>query len=157
MYTFSGIVYRIWAVAVIFFLIGVGCIVRSRIGKMDFDKECCLIGTFGVLFGIFLAICYTMYIVFPNVNSFHGVFYKEYSNSRVAPPLPFTIEYNFYDDSSEIRVCYLDVFSKKEIIPEGFILDEEYIIYYEANTKVIVGVEKDSSQLLPNASGLKKK
>ena len=29
----------------------------------------------------------------------------------------------------------------QEIIPEGFLEDKEYIIYYEASTNIIVGVE----------------
>ena len=138
---YSGIIYRIWAVGGAMVLLGIACLLVSGIRTKSFSKECFLAGVLCTLYGLGTAVYYIAQLVSPDVSSLHGVFYEEYRNSRVAPPLPFTMEYSFYDENNDSRVFYLDVLSKKEIIPEGFEVDKEYIIYYEASTNIIVGAE----------------
>ena len=138
---YSGIIYRIWAVGGAMVLLGIACLLVSGIRTKSFSKQCFLAGVLCVIYGLGTAVYYIAQLVSPDVSSLHGVFYEEYRNSRVAPPLPFTMEYSFYDENNDSRVFYLDVLSKKEIIPEGFLEDKEYIIYYEASTNIIVGVE----------------
>lgn len=138
---YSGITYRIWAEAGVIVLIGIGCLLASGIRTKSFSKQCFWAGVLCVVYGLGTAVYYIVQLVSPDVASLHGVFYEEYRNSRVAPPLPFTMEYSFYDENNDSRVLYLDVLSKKEIIPEGFLEDKEYIIYYEASTNIIIGVE----------------
>lgn len=138
---YSGITYRIWAEAGVIVLIGIGCLLASGFRSKSFSKQCFWAGVFGVVYGLGTAVYYIAQLVSPDVASLHGVFYEEYRNSRVAPPLPFTMEYSFYDENNDSRVFYLDVISKKEIIPEGFAEGEEYIIYYEPSTNIIIGVE----------------
>ena len=138
---YSGITYRIWAEAGVIVLIGIGCLLASGFRSKSFSKQCFWAGVLGVVYGLGTAAYYVAQLVSPDVSSLHGVFHEEYRNSRVAPPLPFTMEYSFYDENNDSRVFYLDVLSKKEIIPEGFLEDKEYIIYYEASTNIIVGVE----------------
>ena len=141
---YSGIIYRIWAVGGAMVLLGIACLLVSGIRTKSFSKECFLAGVLGALYGLGTAVYYIAQLVSPDVVSFHGVFYEEYRNSRVAPPLPFTMEYSFYDENNDSRVFYLDVLSKKEIIPEGFLEDNEYIIYYDTSTNIIVRVETKS-------------
>lgn len=138
---YSGITYRIWAEAGVIVLIGIGCLLASGIRTKSFSKQCFWAGVLCVVYGLGTAVYYIVQLVSPDVASLHGVFYEEYRNSRVAPPLPFTMEYSFYDENNDSRVFYLDILSKKEIIPEGFLEDKEYIIYYETSTNIIVGVE----------------
>lgn len=66
----------------------------------------------------------------------------------MAPPLPFTDEYVFYNGEGKKQEYYLDVFSKKEIFPEGFELNQEYTIYFDEFTDVIVKVEKTNDDSL---------
>ncbi len=139
---YSGIIYRIWAVGGAIVLLGIGCLLVSGIRTKSFSKQCFLAGVLCAVYGLGTAVYYVAQLVSPDVSSLRGVFHEEYRNSRVAPPLPFTMEYSFYDENNDSRVFYLDVISKKEIIPEGFLEDKEYIIYYEASTNIIVGVER---------------
>lgn len=139
---YSGITYRIWAEAGVIVLIGIGCLLASGIRSKSFSKQCFWAGVLGVVYGLGTAAYYVAQLVSPDVSSLHGVFHEEYRNSRVAPPLPFTMEYSFCDENNDSRVFYLDVLSKKEIIPEGFSENKEYIIYYETSTSIIVGVER---------------
>ena len=139
---YSGIIYRIWAVGGALVLLGIGCLLASGIRTKSFSKQCFWAGILCVVYGLGTAVYYIVQLVSPDVASLHGVFYEEYRNSRVAPPLPFTMEYSFYDENNDSRVFYLDVLSKKEIIPEGFLEDKEYIIYYETRTNIIVGAER---------------
>ena len=138
---YSGIIYRIWAVGGAIVLLGIGCLLASGIRTKSFSKQCFWAGVLCVVYGLGTAVYYIVQLLSPDVASLHVVFYEEYRNSRVAPPLPFTMEYSFYDENNDSRVFYLDVLSKKEIIPEGFLEDIEYIIYYETSTNIIVGVE----------------
>ena len=138
---YSGIIYRIWAVGGAMVLLGIACLLVSGIRTKSFSKQCFLAGVLGALYGLGTAVYYIAQLVSPDVASFHGVFHEVYRNSRVAPPLPFTMEYSFYDENNDSRVFYLDVLSKKEIVPEGFLEDKEYVIYYETSTNIIVGVE----------------
>ena len=141
MWNFGGILYRVWAVGGIILLLGLACLLVSKIGREDFNKDCCIAGVFCSVVGIAAMIYFLFCMFFPQVSSIQGTFTQEYRNSRVAPPLPFTYEYTFYDDDGFAGAFYLDTFTRKESIPQGFILNEEYIVYYEARTNVIVGVE----------------
>ncbi len=145
MLNYSGIVYRIWGKAGMMILLGIACLIFSGIRTKSFSKQCFLAGILCVLYGCSMAIYYSTRLFSPEVDSYKGVYYEEYRNSRVAPPLPFTMEYSFYDETNESKVFYLDILSKKEIIPEGFLKDEEYLIFYEKHTNIIVCVEKITS------------
>lgn len=146
---YSGILYRIWAEAGIIILIGIACLLLSGIRTKTFHKQCFLAGVLCVLYGCGTAIYYLSCFLSPRIDYVHGIFYEAQRNSRVAPPLPFTMEYSFSTTDGEKTVFYLDVLSKKEIIPEGFLEGEEYIICYEARTNIIVGVEKSDGLLSP--------
>lgn len=138
---YSGIVYRIWAVAGVIVLLGVADLLVCGIRTKSFSKSCFYAGVLAVLFGLGTAAYYANCRLNPKVESVQGVFYEEYRNSRVAPPLPFTMEYTFSNADGVLETFYLDVLSKKEIIPEGFQKGEEYLVSYEARSNIILGVE----------------
>ena len=145
MNNFSGIVYRLWAEAGIVTLIGIACMLKgfgadSKSRKQDFLAAALCIGC-----GLALAVYYASCLCSPQVSSFEGSFYEEHANSRVAPPLPLTMEYSFLDGEKISHSFYLDVLSKKDIFPEDFRKDSEYTIWYEERTKIIVRVESSGS------------
>lgn len=142
MLNYSGIIYRIWGEAGVIILLGIACLLASGFRAKSFSKQCFFAGVLCVLYGGGLAAYYSVCLHSPKVDSFQGSFCEEYRNSRVAPPLPFTMEYSFYDEENKSNVFYLDVLSKKEIIPEGFSENTEYMVSYETRTNIIVGVEK---------------
>lgn len=142
MLNYSGIVYRIWGVAGMIILLGLACLLVSGFRRKSFSKECFAAGVLCVLYGCGMAAYYATCLLAPKIDSFQGVFYESYRNSRVAPPLPLTMEYSFAEISSKKKVVYLDLLSKKEILPEGFQEGTEYLVCYETRTNIIVGVEK---------------
>lgn len=141
----SGVLYRIWAVGGAIILLGLACLLLSGFRTKSFSKQCFYAGILCVIYGLGTAGYYSKCLFSPEIETFQGVFYEEYRNSRVAPPFPFTMEYSFSDTDGEKQVFYLDLLSKKEIIPDGFAMDTEYIIYYEANTNIILRVEEVTS------------
>ena len=137
-YNYAGIVFRLRGECTMFILLGVVCIVIScaeqKTNKRDF-----LVGICTIILGVALGVHYGMCILNPCVESLRAEYDSEERNSRVSPGLPFTMEYIFYDN--KYHNFYLDVFSKKEIYPDEFIEGNEYVIYYDKETKIIVGVE----------------
>lgn len=80
-------------------------------------------------------------IVFPNVASYTGAFESSYRDSSVAPPLPVTYGYCFWNGEGKKPIFYLDIYSKRKIFPEEFKEAQEYTIYYDKLTKIIVKVD----------------
>lgn len=142
MYNFAGIYYRLWAVFGFFLA---GSIVLALIEKPWKEKFTLKKYRYAIVCILCTAIVGTEYISIitsPDIRSYSGEFINEKRNSRVAPPLPFTKEYVFWDGEGLKNVYYLDVFSKREIYPNPFVKGEEYLIYYEEKSKIIVSVEK---------------
>ncbi len=142
---YTGIVYRLWGESGIFALLGIVCIFIGFVGRHKAEKQCCLAGVLLLLWAAFSAIDYASALHSPEIVSFCGTFDRSYRNSRVAPPLPLTMEYNFYDEEGACRCLYLDILSEKNIVPQGFTQEENYIIYYEADTNIIIMVEEPVS------------
>lgn len=90
-----------------------------------------------VIFGIY-HICL---IQKAEVESYSGEFVEYHRNGVIAPPLPLTAEYVFWDGEGKKQKYYLDLISKKEIFPHEFETGKDYTIYYEKHTHVIVGVQ----------------
>ncbi len=141
MYNFSGIVYRIWGVCGIILLVGIIVILCAKPWMPDFNISKVKIDLLFIVFAICLGSIYISRIVFPDVSSYTGEFIETHRNSRVAPPLPFTDEYVFWNGEGKKQVFYLDIFSKKEIFPYEFVSDQKYTIYFDDFTNVIVKVE----------------
>lgn len=142
MYNYAGIEYRLWAECGSFFMLGIICSLWGKPWKNGLKKN--YIGPLCILMSLLLFAEYAYVYCSKDVTSYTGEFVKSSRNSRVAPPLPFTDQYNF-DDGLGWEEYYLDIFSKKEIWPEDFVPGEEYIVYYDKHTKVIVKIEKYGS------------
>lgn len=142
MYHYSGIVYRLWAVCGILALIGALCLLIAWRSRGDSrNRETVLAGVLCVLLAAALGIHYGYCLAKPDIQSFQGTFESEYRNSRVAPPLPLTMEYTFRDTDGKAKVFYMDVLSKKEICSSGFEAGETYTVFYEGRTNIILKVE----------------
>ena len=141
MYNFSGVLYRIWGVCGVVLILGVVCVLLEKPWAKNFKIQNCKIGLILIVFAVCLGLVYASRIAFPNVSSYTGEFLEAHRNSRVAPPLPVTNEYVFWDSEGKKQIFYLDMFSKKEIFPSEFISGQKYIIYFDEFTKVITKVE----------------
>lgn len=141
MYNFSGVFYRIWGVCGILLLVGILCILVERPWAKKVTLKDLKAGLLITVFAIGLGLVYTSRIVFPDVLSYTGEFVDTHRNSRVAPPLPLTDEYVFWNGEGKKQVYYLDIFSKKEIFPWELEYGQQYTIYYDDFTNVIVRVE----------------
>ena len=141
MYNFSGIVYRIWGVCGVIFIVGIICIFLDKILKKGFSFRKCKFGIIVILFAICMSIVYISRIAFPKVSSYTGEFVEQHRNSRVAPPIPVTQEYVFWNGVGKKQVYYLDIFSKEKIFNADFEKGQKYTIYYDEFTNVIVYVE----------------
>ena len=141
MYNFSGVFYRIWGVCGILLLVGILCILVERPWAKKVTLKDLKAGLLITVFAIGLGLVYTSRILFPDVLSYTGDFVDTHRNSRVAPPLPLTDEYVFWNGEGKRQVFYLDFFSKKEIFPYEFEYGRQYTIYYDDFTNVIVKVE----------------
>lgn len=140
MYNFSGIVYRIYGVSGIMLLLGIVLILfqrpwRKNIGILKCKFELLMI-TVAIIFGLFNA----SRILFPDVSSYTGEFVNMTRNSRVAPPLPLTNQYVFWNGDGKKQIVYLDILSKDKIYPFEFEKGQEYTVYFDKFTKVIVGI-----------------
>ena len=142
MYNFSGIFYRIWGVCGFLFALGIVLIFLEKPWAKNFCITNCKTGLIAIAFSVCLSLLYLSRIVFPNVSSYTGSFVEEHRNSRVAPPLPVTTEYIFWDGNGKRQVFYLDIFSKEKIFPNDFIPTHEYTVYFDEFTNVIVKVEE---------------
>lgn len=141
MYNFSGIVYRIGGVSGIMLLLGIICILLEKPWIKGFKFKSCMIGMLLVIAGIGSGVFFASRIVFPDVSSYTGEFIRSNRDSTVAPPLPLTNEYVFWNGEGKKQGFYLDVLSKKEIFPYDFEEGQEYMIYFDEVTNVIVRVD----------------
>lgn len=74
-------------------------------------------------------------IIEKDVCVYKGEYLKEYRH--------FGLQYRYYfGKTDDNKVFYMDVFSKREIYPYSFEEEEQYAIYYDRDTSIIVRVEK---------------
>lgn len=141
-YTLSGIAYRLWSPSAVLLMLGILCVLVSWHKKPKRNMEGVIVGTLTILWGLGLVIYYGNCLINPKIESVTAEFTHEARNSRVAPPLPFTMEYEF--NSGKFYEFYLDAFSKKEIFPEDFVEGSQYTVYYEERTQIIVRIDRIS-------------
>lgn len=141
MFNFSGVWYRIWGVCGIVFILGLVCILFERPWAKNIKIKDCKLGLIIIAFAICLCLIYASRIMFPKVSSYTGEFIESHRNSRVAPPLPVTYEYVFWNGEGNKKVFYLDTFSKTDMFPHEFSCEQKYTIYFDEFTKVIVKIE----------------
>lgn len=141
MYNYSGLFFRIWGVCGVILLLGVICILVEKPWTTSFKLQDCKLGLIIIAFAVCLGLVYLKRILLPDISSYTGEYIESHRNSRVAPPLPVTNGYVFWDGEGKRPVFYLDLFSKKEIFPYELEEGKEYTIYFDSFTKVIVKVE----------------
>jgi len=141
MYNFSGVLFRVWGVCGVILVLGVVCILFKRPWAQNVRIQDLRLGLIMIAFAIFMGLIYVSRIVFPNVSSYTGEYIESHRNSRVAPPLPVTNEYVFWNGEGKKQVFYLDIFSKKEIFPYEFVSGQKYKLYFDEFTNVITKVE----------------
>ena len=141
MFDFSGVLYRIWGVCGIVLILGIVCILFERPWARSVKIKDCKLGLIMIAVAICLGSIYASRIVLHDVSSYTGEFVESNRNSRVAPPLPLTEEYVFWNGEGEKQVFYLDVFSKEKMFPREFVSGNTYTIYFDEFTSVIVKVE----------------
>lgn len=142
MYDYSGIVYRLWGQCGIAILLGLMLVIsyKDRSSKGDMGQ---LYGGIALIaVALIWGARYCACLIAPDVQSVNCTFLDESRNSRIAPPLPFTMQYIVQDESGEKYRLYLDVISKKDIFPEDFCVGEQYVIYFESETDIIVAVDR---------------
>ncbi len=108
MYDFSGIWFRIWGSAGIILLVGIICIL--------FERKRRKYGYIVVAVAICLSIIYFMRIISPSVSTYDGKFVEQRRNSRIAPPLPFTSEYIFWNGEGKKKTVYLGCVYTRQVI-----------------------------------------
>lgn len=140
-YNLSGIFYRLWAVAGILFVLAVIILCFCKIWSKKRDKKGSIVGVVLLLAAIGAGGWYTHAAISPTIQSFDGCFVRQYRDSRVAPPLPFTMAYVFSDGTDQNLTFYLDSFSEDDIIMEEFQKDSWYRICYEDTLNIILRVE----------------
>lgn len=117
MFNFSGVLYRIWGVCGEILVLGVACILLNRPWARKVKIKDCKLGLIMIAAAIGLSLLYASRIVFPGVSSYTGEFIDSHRNSRVAPPLPVTNKYVFWNGEGKKQTLYLDIFSKKKYSP----------------------------------------
>lgn len=142
MYNFSGLYFRIWGVNSFLFLLGVVLIIFERPWKKGVIWKDLLLGVVSVAVAVCLSCVHLSHIYNPDVLTYTGEFISSNRASRTAPPLPVTYEYVFSNGIGKNKVFYLDIYSKREIYPDDFVEDNQYIIYYDDFTNVIVHVDE---------------
>lgn len=141
MFNFSGILYRVWGVSGVVLLLGVICICIDRPWRNGFSLQKQRLGVILIAVSLGLAFIYGSRIISPSVSSYTGEFVESHRNSRVAPPLPLTYEYVFWNGSGKKPVFYLDTLSAEKIILWELEPGQMYTIFYDELTNIIVKVE----------------
>lgn len=141
MFNFSGLVFRIWGVCGIVLFIGLIGILSKRPWKQVLDAKQIMIDLLFIGIAVLLGAVYLSRILFPGVSSYTGTYIETHRNSRVAPPLPVTYEYVFWNGEGNRQKFYLDTFSKKSILHDDLDAGRTYTIYFDEFTNIIVGIE----------------
>lgn len=141
MYNYSGILYRIYGVGGIILLLGVLGLLLKKPWSKGWKIQDCKLDLIIIAVSVVFIVFYVSRIFFPNISSYTGNFIKSNRNSRVAPPLPFTNEYVFWNGEGKKNKFYLDIFSKEAIFSDIFEKNQKYTIYFDKLTNIIVKVE----------------
>jgi len=136
----DGIRYRIFSTGCIVGIMGLFLAIVSVVH----DKKYLAASFLSLAFSLIYVTSYLYVLMNPLIISFTGKFKESYRDSRIAPPLPVTRAYVFDIGEKTNKVVYLDAFTKNKYFQENMMIDDEYTIYYEKRTKIVVGVKKES-------------
>lgn len=140
MLDFSGIIYRLCVQCSITLILGLALLIVFGIKKQCSNKEAVAVGVLLVGMSLYYGIYYFSCIRNPDIHSVQVTFSEEYRYSRIAG-LPFIMEYRFAEEDGDSCFLYLDTFSKKDIFPDKLIKGQEYLVYYEDKSDIILGIE----------------
>lgn len=143
MFNLDGIRFKLFACDFLFLFVGILALISSKfwkpqqIIKRDLHTGCVL-----TILAVLFIIDHLSSLWNPHILSCTGTYLSYRSNSRVSPPWPFTISYTFDTGEEKKREFHLDIFSEKKIFPEDeLVYGNEYLIYYEEKTNIIVRIE----------------
>ena len=132
MYNYNGIIFRMLVDGSIWLLLGLICIAIDRHSsrkKISFHSWIVIV----------LAICTYCYFgsiaINPAIETHEGYLTREYRKGGFG-----TMAYTFTAPGDDLTF-YLDFNSKKQIHPDKMSNNVKYRIYYEAHTRIIVGLE----------------
>ena len=137
MNNYSGIVYRIGAVAGPIFVLGLVLMFIALKSPLLKKKSEILFAVAVIVVSILLGGFYVYKSIHPTISYHKGYIVEVHRYSKA----PFTNAYVFSNGDDDKPIFYLDSFSKKDILPNEFLPGVEYQIFYEENTKIIVRVE----------------
>ena len=141
----SGIVYQLLASHLLVLTIGIFLLFKTFfLGKKTNKKKwigACIFDLVLTLIMLGFTIRTTVAVYDPEVLYHEGYFLEEHATVHNGP-LPFTWRYTFSNDSGKRPIFYLDTFSRKEIVPDGFKQGEKYRICYDDYSNIILKVEK---------------
>ena len=147
----DGIRYRIFSTGCIVGIMGLFLAIVSVVHDKKYLAASFLSLAFSLIFYMIkeqnitrFVTSYLYVLMNPLIISFTGKFKESYRDSRIAPPLPVTRAYVFDIGEKTNKVVYLDAFTKNKYFQENMMIDDEYTIYYEKRTKIVVGVKKES-------------
>lgn len=140
MYNYAGLYFRLW-VQCSFVLLSL-LLLFITIDSKSFNKQVIWVSIICIVLGIGTGLRYISYIHKCDVQTYQGTFSEEYRHRRRDP---FTTVYEFHNSDGQVDSFYLDTFSKKEIYNKKLVVDNQYIIYFDTTTKIIVGIEEVNS------------
>ena len=147
MYNFSGILYRMFSTFGLMFIMAIIIILFEKPWSKSFQfNKNCKFAIVAIIIAVASVIFYISLIVSPNVMSYTGEYIESNRTSSYSSILPFNDKYVFWNGEGLKPVFYLDIFSKKEICPNGFEEGNRYTVFYEEETKIIVGIKEQSDQ-----------
>ena len=142
MYNYSGLIYSMiiyFNLAILIFLIlfaDIACYILSKKKRNHnkLNKKNLLALIVLIVICLSLGLNDAIRIVEKDVCVYTGEYLKEYRH--------FGLQSRYYfGKTDDNKVFYMDVFSKSEIYPYSFEEEEQYAIYYDRDTSIIVRVE----------------
>lgn len=139
MYNLGGIYYQMKSNAVLFAILAVVFFVLSRFWNLEKrNMKEIIIGLVCIALAISSIIYYSIIINSPKILVYEGYYVSEHRvNTHI-----LKMEYCFTNGEQIKPVFYLDGLTKKEIYPKNFETEQEYRIFYEEETDMIVKVEE---------------
>lgn len=143
----GGIVHRIQTMGCIMLLLSVAIALygfkgkdgnkKARYKTARLKKKSRWIGVVGVAFWSAYILWYLFVLASPKIAVFEGTFVHRRNRGGA----PMTHAYYFDAGAEPNQGFYLDLFTKKEIMPDGLAQNAVYRVFHEERTNVITAVE----------------
>ena len=140
-YNLSGLYYRFVSLGVLMFVTSMILLILWFLFWKKEGKRILYVAIAGILASLIFSFYALDDINNLKVEVYEGVFEKESRETHGTGFLPFNGKFTFSSEDSR-KSFELDVYSKKKIFPEDFVEGKQYRIFYEKDSKIIVGVEE---------------